>query len=152
MTGLSTLVCSSYVVVAYELAMKTKVLLIDDEKGFTELLRVNLEETGQFEVRVKKWAEDAWGAAKEFQPNIILLDLIMPRMPGGNVAAQLEADPQLREIPIVFMTAGVRPDIVKENEGVICGRPCLAKPMTIDEVRQTIATHLRRPSVSPAIS
>ena len=39
--------------------MKTKVLLIADEKGFAQLLRVNLEETGQFEVRVENWAEDA---------------------------------------------------------------------------------------------
>jgi len=130
--------------------MKTKVLLIDDEKGFTRLLRLNLEATGQFEVRVENWAEDAWGAAKEFQPDIILLDLIMPRMPGGNVAVQLEADPQLREILIVFVTAGVRPE-VKQNEGVICDRPCLAKPVTIDEIREMIGAQLRRPSVSAAL-
>jgi len=138
--------------VAHELAMKTKVLLIDDEKGFTQLLRLNLEETGQFEVRVENWAEDAWGAAKEFRPDIILLDLFMPRMPGGNVAALLEADPQLREIPIVFVTAGVRPEIVKQNEGVICDHPCLAKPVTIDEVRQMIGAQVRRRSVSAALT
>src|SRR5438128_1477048 len=101
--------------------MKTKVLLIDDERGFARLLEVNLQETGEFDVRVQNWAEDAYGAAKEFRPDIILLDLVMPRMPGGNVVAQFEADPELRAIPIVFVTAAVTRSIVRESGGIICG-------------------------------
>jgi CheY-like chemotaxis protein len=58
----------------------------------------------------------------------------MPRMPGGNVAAQINDDPALKDTPIVFLTAAVRKDRVEENEGIICERPCLAKPATVDMV------------------
>ena len=66
------------------------------------------------------------GRRAEFDPDIILLDIIMPRMPGGNVAAQLSEDPQLKDIPVVFLTAAVRRHQVEEHEGQICDRPCLA--------------------------
>ena len=87
---------------------KKRILLVDDEKSFTNLLKLNLEETGSYEVRVENWAEDAYTAAKEFKPDLILLDIIMPRMPGGNVAAQIKEDTDLRNTPIVFLTAAVR--------------------------------------------
>jgi CheY-like chemotaxis protein len=117
---------------------KKKVLLVDDEKSFTTLLKLNLEETGAYEVRVENWAEDAVAAAREFRPDIILLDIIMPRMPGGNVAALLKADPALKDIPVVFLTAAVRKQQVEEAEGIICDLPCLVKPASLDEIVQTI--------------
>jgi CheY-like chemotaxis protein len=120
---------------------KTKVLLVDDEKSFTNLLKLNLEETGKYEVRVENWPEDAIKAVREFHPNIVLLDIIMPRMPGGNVAAQIHEDPQLKDTPIVFLTAAVRKHQVEENDGIICDHPCLAKPATIDEVIRMIDEH-----------
>jgi CheY-like chemotaxis protein len=123
---------------------KKRVLLVDDEKSFTSLLKLNLEDTGNYDVRVENWGEDAFGAAREFDPDIILLDIIMPRMPGGNVAAQLSEDPQLKEIPIVFLTAAVRRHQVEEHEGQICDRPCLAKPVSIDEVTRAIEKHARK--------
>ena len=52
----------------------TKVLLVDDEKSFTNLLKLNLEQTGSYEVRMVNWSEDAMPAAREFKPNIVLLD------------------------------------------------------------------------------
>jgi CheY-like chemotaxis protein len=113
---------------------KRRILLVDDEKSFTGLLKLNLEETGQYEVRVENWAEDALQAAREFQPHLILLDIIMPRLPGGNVAAQIKEDPQLKKTPIVFLTAAVRRHQVEENEGIICDHPCLAKPSSAEEV------------------
>ena len=123
---------------------KKRVLLVDDEKSFTGLLKLNLEDTGNFDVRVENCGEDAFGAAREFDPDIILLDIIMPRMPGGNVAAQLSEDPQLKDIPVVFLTAAVRRHQVEEHEGQICDRPCLAKPVSIDEITKAIEKHARK--------
>jgi len=120
-----------------------RVLLVDDEKSFTSLLKLNLEDTGDYEVRVENWPEDAVKAAREFKPDIIFLDIIMPRLPGGDVAALLEADKDLRDIPIVFLTAAVRKHQVEENDGIICDRPCLAKPSTIEEVIAAIEDHAR---------
>jgi len=123
---------------------KKRILLVDDEKSFTNLLKLNLEETGNYEVRVENWAEDAYGAAKEFKPDLVLLDIIMPRMPGGNVAAQIKEDSELKDTPIVFLTAAVRKQQVEDAEGIICDFPCLAKPATVDMVVETIEKHAKR--------
>ena len=66
---------------------KKRILLVDDEKSLTTLLKLNLEETGDYEVRVENFPEDALAAVRAFQPDLVLLDLIMPRLPGGNVAS-----------------------------------------------------------------
>lgn len=123
---------------------KKRILLIDDEKSLTNLLKLNLEETGDYEVRVENWPEDALAAAREFKPDLVLLDLIMPRMPGGNVAALIDSDPQVKGTPIVFLTAAVRKQQVEENEGIICDHPCLAKPATVEEVVAMIEKYARK--------
>ena len=123
---------------------KKRILLVDDEKSLTNLLKLNLEETGNYEVRVENWAEDALPAAKQFKPDLVLLDIIMPRMPGGNVASLIDNDPELKGTPIVFLTAAVRKHQVEENEGIICEHPCLAKPATVDEVIAMIEKHARK--------
>ena len=123
---------------------KKRILLVDDEKSLTTLLKLNLEETGNYDVRVENWPEDALGAAREFKPDLVLLDIIMPRLPGGNVAAQIDSDPLLKGTPIVFLTAAVRRSQVEDNDGIICEHPCLAKPATVDEVIAMIEKHARR--------
>lgn len=122
---------------------KKRILLVDDEKSFTMLLKMNLEETGNFEVRVENWPEDAVEAAREFKPHLVLLDIIMPRLPGGNVATQIDGDPELKGTPIVFLTAAVRKTQVDDHGGIICDHPCLAKPASIDEVLAAIEKHAR---------
>jgi CheY-like chemotaxis protein len=114
--------------------MKKKVLLVDDEKSFTNLLQLNLEQTGNYDVRVVNWSEDALPTAREFKPDIMLLDIIMPRMPGGNVVAAFEADPEVKNIPIVFLTAAVQRRRLEEMDGIISGKPCLAKPASLEEI------------------
>jgi CheY-like chemotaxis protein len=123
---------------------KQRILIVDDEKSLTNLLKLNLEETGRYEVRTENWPEDALGAARQFQPDLVLLDIIMPRLPGGNVASQIKADPQLRDTPIVFLTAAVRKHQVEENDGIICDHPCLAKPAAVEEVIAMIEKHARK--------
>lgn len=122
---------------------KKRILLVDDEKSFTALLKLNLEDTGSYEVRVENWPEDALSAAREFQPNLIFLDIIMPRLPGGNVAAMIKADPTLKDTPIVFLTAAVRKHQVEENDGIICDLPCLAKPASLEMVVEMIEKHAK---------
>ena len=114
--------------------MKKKVLLVDDEKSFTNLLHLNLEQTGNYEVQVVNWSEDALATARAFKPDIMLLDIIMPRMPGGNVVAQFEADSEMKDLPIVFFTAAVQRSRLEEMDGIISGRPCLAKPASLEEI------------------
>lgn len=121
---------------------KKRILLIDDEVSFTRLLKLNLEQTGNYEVRVENWAEDALAAAKEFRPDLILLDVLMPRIFGGDVALQIKSDADVKSTPIVFLTAAVRKERVTEHDGVISGYPFLAKPVSIEEVIDCIEKHL----------
>lgn len=123
---------------------KKRILLVDDEKSLTTLLKLNLEETGNYEVRAENWPEDAISAARDFKPDLILLDIIMPRMPGGNIAALIDEDPELKGTPIVFLTAAVRRTQVEDNDGIICDHPCLAKPASIEEVIVMIEKHARK--------
>jgi CheY-like chemotaxis protein len=122
---------------------KKRVLLVDDDISFANVLKVSLEDTGAYDVRVENWPQDAVAAAKAFDPDILLLDLIMPGYPGGNVVRDFEGDPQLKDIPIVFVTAAVRPPQLGED-GLICDHPCLCKPFTVDAVVEAIEKHARK--------
>jgi CheY-like chemotaxis protein len=121
---------------------KKRILVIDDEAGFTRMLKLNLEQTGRYEARVVNEPEDALEAARQFVPDLVLLDVFMPRMSGGDVAMQLRLEPSLRDLPIIFFTAAVKKSRVEEHEGVIGGDPFLAKPATFEEVLAAIERHL----------
>ncbi len=97
--------------------MAKKVLLVDDEAGFTELLKMNLEKSGDFEVQIENDSTQALGAARRFQPDAILLDVVMPGMDGGDVQAQLQDDPILGNVPIIMLTALV--DSAELSEGAV---------------------------------
>src|ERR1035441_8695941 len=87
--------------------MKKRILVVDDEPEITLMLKLNLEQTGRYEVRTENLGRRAIEAAREFRPDLILLDVMMPDMLGSEIAAQLEADPKLRAIKFVFLTAMV---------------------------------------------
>jgi DNA-binding response OmpR family regulator len=123
---------------------KKRILVVDDEVSFTRLLKLNLEQTNDYEVRVETWAEDALPAAREFRPDLILLDVVMPRMNGGDVAARFQADASLKTTPIVFLSAAVAKKWVQEHDGVVGGFPFIAKPASVEEVIDAIEEHLTR--------
>ena len=124
------------------MANKKKILIIDDEKGFTEVAKLNLEETGSFEVQIENRGSQGLAAAQEFQPDLILLDIIMPDMDGGQVANQLKADEATRDIPIIFLTAAVTGTEVDSHGGLIGGHPFIAKPGSIEELIACIEEQL----------
>lgn len=121
---------------------KARILYVDDEIGAARLLKLNLEATGRYEVNIQNWPEDALATAREFKPDLLLLDLIMPRMPGGNVVNAFEQDPEWKDVPIVFFTASVWRERVQEHDGIICNHPCLAKPAQLDEIIAFIDANL----------
>ena len=121
---------------------KSRILYVEDEIGAARMLKENLEATGRFEVAVQNWPEDALDTAHVFKPDLILLDIIMPRLPGGNVVELFEADQEMNEVPIVFFTAAVWDHQVQENDGIICEHPCLAKPSNLDDIIAFIERNL----------
>jgi CheY-like chemotaxis protein len=121
---------------------KKKILVVDDEKDLTFLVKISLERTGNYEVREVNRATEALDTAKDFQPDLVLLDVMMPDMDGGDVASAIEADSTLRGTPIVFLTAMVLQEEVG-GRGLIGGRPFIAKPVTIDDLVETVEDHVR---------
>jgi CheY-like chemotaxis protein len=121
---------------------KARILYVDDEIGAASLLKLNLEATGRYEVNIQNWPEDALETARTFKPDLLLLDLIMPRMPGGNVVSAFEQDPELKDVPIIFFTASVWRERIQEHDGIICNHPCLAKPARLDEIAAFIDVNL----------
>lgn len=85
--------------------MKTRILLVDDEPEFSSMLRAHLESAGYFLVREENDEMQALTTAREFGPDLILLDVMMPRLEGSEVAAMVRLDRQLRDTPVLFLTA-----------------------------------------------
>lgn len=121
---------------------KKRILVIDDEESFTRLLKLTLEATGTYEVRAENWAPKGVAVAREFKPDLILLDVMMPGLDGGEIAARIQADPKMNKTPIVFLTAAVKKEEVGTHGGFIGGFPYLAKPVDVDVVIACIEKNL----------
>jgi len=116
----------------------TRVLIVDDEAGFTRLIKLALEKTGAYLVREENNPRRALEAAREFNPAIIFLDVVMPAVDGGDVAQRIREDAELAQVPIVFLTAIATPD---ESNHPISGFRFLAKPVTVEALIRCIHEH-----------
>src|ERR1700736_6423331 len=87
--------------------LKQRILIVDDELGFTRMLKILLEKTGRYEVKTENDEIQTLETAAQFRPDVILLDLVMPKMDGGSLARQMKADPRLQQTPILFLSASV---------------------------------------------
>jgi DNA-binding response OmpR family regulator len=123
--------------------MKKKVLIIDDETAFTNIVKLTLEAKGAYDVCVENDSRSAIGTARKFWPDIIVLDVVMPELDGGEVHTQFQADPVLKHTPIIFLTAIVRKKEVDEHAGMIGGSFYLAKPVSADDLMAAIESHSR---------
>lgn len=126
-------------------ARKKRILVVDDEVSATRLLKLNLEQTNQFVVRTENDPSHALAAAIEFQPDLILLDVLMPGIDGGELASLFQAHPSLKSVPIVFLTAAATKTEVRRRGGRIGGLPFLAKPVDLNEVLACLRRHLAQP-------
>jgi len=122
---------------------KRRILLVDDEASLTRMLRRNLEATGMYEVQEENDGRNAVNAARQFMPDLILLDVMMPGTDGGDVSAQLGDDPRLKDIPIVFLTAIVSCEEVGSTGRTIGGKTFLAKPVKLEGLLTCIEDHLK---------
>jgi len=123
---------------------KKKILVVDDEKFFTELLKSNLELAGQFEVRVENNAVKAASSAREFNPDIILLDILMPGISGYKVSDELKNDELTRDIPVIFLTALATTEKTADKEVMVDNHPFIAKPISINELIKNIDKYARK--------
>ena len=119
--------------------MSKKILVVDDEVGFTRLLKMNLEKSGDYQVMVENNSRSAVQVATEFKPDVIVLDVVMPGMDGGDVSAALRRDAYLSQIPIIMLTALVSNDEVGSESVVQAGdKIMLGKPVDLDRLIRCI--------------
>lgn len=83
--------------------MKKKILIVDDEPQMLKAIRIRLEANG-YEVEAAGDGRQGLKMVKEFKPDLILLDIIMPNMDGNIVAATLRGQEETKNIPIVYLT------------------------------------------------
>lgn len=121
---------------------KKRILIVDDEPGITNLLRLNLEKSGHYTVRTENDAERVLSAAVEFKPDLMMLDVMMPGMSGGELAGKLRNTNAFKKLPIVFLTAAVKQHEVDARDGVIGGFPYIAKPLNVKGVMDIIQKNL----------
>jgi CheY-like chemotaxis protein len=126
--------------------IKNRILVIDDDKPFSEMIQLNLEATGDYEVRVENRSALAVSAAWQFLPDLILLDYIMPGLDGGDVSKALHEHPNLRHVPIVMLTALVsNSEMGPDGTAHKCGHLMLAKPIRLSNLLRCIEQQLASP-------
>jgi len=123
--------------------VKKRILIVDDEPTITDVLRLNLVKAGGYDVRVENKGANALKSAREFKPDLVFLDVMMPDVDGGEVADRIKSDVALSDTPIVFLTAAVTREEVVSQDNTIGGHPFLAKPVSIQEIIACIRRYAR---------
>jgi len=123
---------------------KRRILIIDDEEDFCYLIKMGLEAMGDFEVSVCCDGREAVQLVKKQQPDLILLDIMMPGLCGSEIAEEIRNNEDTQDIEIVFLTALVRKGEMEESKNVIGGRYFIAKPVEMNSLINTINRILGR--------
>jgi CheY-like chemotaxis protein len=112
-------------------ARQRRILVIDDEASFTRLLKINLETTGGYAVHVENNPRRALSAALAFHPDLVLLDVMMHGLDGGDVVTRFNGHDELKLVPVIFLTATVRHEEVRGRAGNFGGQRFIAKPVDL---------------------
>lgn len=86
-----------------------KVLIIDDEPEITDIVEAFLSDAG-YQIAVENSSTNAVAKAKEFKPNVILLDIMMPGIDGYDICQEIKAHPGMENTPVIFLTGKDRDD------------------------------------------
>lgn len=90
------------------------ILLVEDEEDIRTIAKIALEDIGHFNVQYAKSGFDALQITKEYQPDLIILDVMMPVMDGIETYHALRKSPNLFQVPVIFMTAKIQMSEIKQ--------------------------------------
>ena len=122
--------------------MAYKILVVDDEPTIVRLMEFILARQGH-EMIVAVNGEEALQKIKVHQPDLVLLDIMMPRIDGYEVAQKLRADPQTAALPIIMLSAKAQDEDIRR--GVEVGvDEYVTKPFTPDYLVQVVSKYLSR--------
>ncbi len=112
-----------------------KVLYVDDDPDLRKIAQMSLALKGGLLVEVRASGEEALELVQKWQPDIILLDVIMPDMSGPQTMTRLRKLPETKEVPVVFMTSKTQPQDLRVYESLgaagIIKKPF--SPLTLSE-------------------
>ena len=119
-----------------------RILVVDDESDVTELLHYRLEQEG-YRVATLNDPLDFIVKVREFEPDLMLLDIMMPELSGIQLCRIVRADPSMKDIPIIFLSA--RGEVEDRIKGLEAGaEDYLSKPFSINELLLRISKMLKR--------
>src|SRR5207237_2893855 len=122
-----------------------RILIVEDEKDVVDLLTLNLRKAGGFTISIANDGAAGLAKAREEKPDIIILDLMLPKMPGLEVCKILKSEVATRHIPILMLTA--RAEEIDSIVGLEFGADdYVTKPFSPREVILRIKAILRRGS------
>ena len=112
-----------------------KIMYVEDQPDIQMVAKVALESVGGFEVLICSGGEEALEKVINFDPDLILLDVMMPGMDGPTTKVELGKIPETSAIPVIFMTAKIQPSEVAEykNLGALEVIPKPFDPMTLSD-------------------
>lgn len=119
-----------------------KILMIDDEVSFTDIVKLNLEGTGNYEVKTEFNGASGIETAKSFKPDLILLDIVMSEDSGIKILELLKESIETKEIPVIIMSS-LRGAAVKEK---VARRYCIGyieKPIGFDALQKKLEQVLK---------
>lgn len=111
---------------------KKKILLVDDDEAVVSYLVVKLAK--YYDLISTTDPTQVVAMAREEQPDLILCDIDMPAMSGGDLASALTEDPDTAFIPVLYLTALVSPQETKDLQGQVGGRPGISKRAPLAEL------------------
>jgi two-component system phosphate regulon response regulator PhoB len=130
-------------------ASSKTILIVEDEKDVVDLLALNLRRAGGFVISTASDGVTGLNKARKEKPDFVILDLMLPKMPGLEVCKILKSDPASRQIPILMLTA--KAEEIDRIVGLEFGADdYVTKPFSPREVILRIRAILRRGEATPA--
>lgn len=120
-----------------------KILLVDDEPGVRESVKLYLEDSGEFTVDVASNAIEAWEMLQKSTPDLVISDIMMPEVSGYEFLRKLRENPRFQSIPVIFLTArGMTSDRIEGYQAGCDGY--LSKPFAPEELEAMVKNLLLR--------
>lgn len=120
---------------------KREILLVDDDTDLIEVLEGAMKADGRFEVRVANNGFDAGMMVKEYRPDLIVLDVMLPDINGREVCQRVRSDNQLEEVKIICISGMVEADKIDDLKAAGAD-DFLQKPFEVDELIDRMCVHL----------
>jgi excisionase family DNA binding protein len=112
---------------------KRKILIVDDDEELVELLRDAFEHDGRFDVRTANNGFDAGMLVKEFRPDLVVLDVMLPDINGREVCVRVRSDKSLDEVRIICISGMIEADKVADLKAA-GANDFMQKPFTVDRL------------------